>query len=427
MLVNLAYGRYGLGVRLPKGVDVLEPRFLPGLPDEKAALLAGLRNPVGSPPLAGIVQPGDRVVIVHTDITRATPNDRILPVLLEELESAGIAREDITLLNGLGTHRPQTEAELRTMLGDRIVEQYRCLQHDCNDDANLVSLGVTSRGHPVRINRLYLDADIRILTGFIEPHFFAGFSGGPKAILPSLAGKESVYTNHGLQMIADPRATWGVTEGNPIWMEMREVALRTNPTFLLNVTLNAKRQITGVFAGEMLAAHTAGCAHVKETAMVRVDEPYDIVITTNSGYPLDQNLYQSVKGMSAASQVVREGGAIIIAAACEDGLPEHGRYWELLSESGSPQGIMELISRPGFSAQDQWQVQIQAQIQFKASVYVYSEGLTDEQIEGALFTPCRSIEDTLVQLIDRYGPGARICAIPEGPQVIPYLMEREKD
>jgi lactate racemase len=427
MLVNLAYGRYGLGVRLPKGVDVLEPRFLPGLPDEKAALLAGLRNPVGSPPLAGIVQPGDRVVIVHTDITRATPNDRILPVLLEELESAGVAREDITLLNGLGTHRPQTEAELRAMLGDGIVEQYRCLQHDCNDDANLVSLGVTSRGHPVRINRLYLDADIRILTGFIEPHFFAGFSGGPKAILPSLAGKESVYTNHGLQMIADPRATWGVTEGNPIWMEMREVALRTNPTFLLNVTLNAKRQITGVFAGEMLAAHTAGCAHVKETAMVRVDEPYDIVITTNSGYPLDQNLYQSVKGMSAASQVVREGGAIIIAAACEDGLPEHGRYWELLSESGSPQGIMELISQPGFSAQDQWQVQIQAQIQFKASVYVYSEGLTDEQIEGALFTPCRSIEDTLVQLIDRYGPGARICAIPEGPQVIPYLKERGKE
>jgi lactate racemase len=427
MLVNLAYGRYGLGVRLPKGVDVLEPRFLPGLPDEKAALSAGLRNPVGSPPLAGIVKPGDRVVIVHTDITRATPNDRILPVLLEELESAGVAREDITLLNGLGTHRPQTEAELRAMLGDRIVEQYRCLQHDCNDDANLVSLGVTSRGHPVRINRLYLDADIRILTGFIEPHFFAGFSGGPKAILPSLAGKESVYTNHGLQMIADPRATWGVTEGNPIWMEMREVALRTNPTFLLNVTLNAKRQITGVFAGEMLAAHTAGCAHVKETAMVRVDEPYDIVITTNSGYPLDQNLYQSVKGMSAASQVVREGGAIIIAAACEDGLPEHGRYWELLSESGSPQGIMELISQPGFSAQDQWQVQIQAQIQFKASVYVYSEGLTDEQIEGALFTPCRSIEDTLVQLIDGYGPGARICAIPEGPQVIPYLKERGKE
>ena len=176
--------------------------------------------------------------MVHTDITRATPNDRILPVLLDELESAGIAREDITFLNGLGTHRRQTEAELRAMLGDRIVEGYRCLQHDCNDEANLVSLGETSLGHPVRINRFYLEADVRILTGFIEPHFFAGFSGGPKAVLPSLAGAESVFTNHGIEMIAHPKATWGVIEGNPIWEEMREVALRTNPTFLLNVSLN---------------------------------------------------------------------------------------------------------------------------------------------------------------------------------------------
>ena len=424
MFVKLAYGRQGLGVSLPEGVDVLEPRFVPGLPDEFAALLESLRNPIGSLPLADRVRHGDQVVVVHTDITRATPNDRILPVLLDELEAAGVAREDITLLNGLGTHRRQAEAEMRAMLGDRIVDHYRCLQHDCNDDENLVSVGVTSLGHPVRVNRLYLEADARILTGFIEPHFFAGFSGGPKAVLPSLAGVESVFTNHGLRMIADPRATWGVTEGNPIWMEMREVALRTDPTFLLNVTLNSKREITGVFAGEMLAAHAAGCAHVKGAAMVEVDEPYDIVITTNSGYPLDQNLYQSVKGMSAASQVVREGGAIILAAACEDGLPDHGRYRDLLVESGSPQGVLELISRPGFSSQDQWQVQIQAQIQLRASVYVYSDGLTDEQIERALFIPCRSIENTLAQLLEKYGPGARICAIPEGPQVIPYLRER---
>lgn len=426
MRVKLAYGRQGLEVFVPEGVKVLEPRFVPGLPDERAALVAGLRKPLGSRPLAELVRPGDRVVVVHTDITRATPNERILPVLLEELETAGVARQDITLLNGLGTHRRQTEAELRAMLGDRIVDRYRCLQHDCNDDENLVSLGVTSLGHPVRINRHYLESDVRILTGFIEPHFFAGFSGGPKAVLPSLAGKESVFSNHGLSMIADPRATWGVTEGNPIWMEMREVALRTDPTFLLNVTLNSKREITGVFAGEMLAAHAAGCEQVKEAAMVEVDQPYDIVITTNSGYPLDQNLYQSVKGLSAASQVVREGGTIILAAACEDGLPEHGLYRDLLIEAGSPRGMLELISRPGFSAQDQWQVQIQAQIQLQASVYVYSDGLTDEQIEKALFLPCRSVEDTLIELIEKYDPGARICVIPNGPQVIPYLRDESE-
>ena len=421
MRINLAYGRDGLTVTLPDTVDVLSPRFLPGLPDEIEALRGALRNPIGSAPLAELIKPGDSVVVVHTDITRATPNDRILPVVLDELEAAGIAQEDITLLNGLGTHRPQSKAELRAMLGERIVEGYRCLQHDCNDEANLVSLGETSLGHPVRINRFYLEADVRILTGFIEPHFFAGFSGGPKAVLPSLAGAESVFTNHGIEMIAHPKATWGVIEGNPIWEEMCEVALRTNPTFLLNVSLNVNREITGIFAGDMLSAYTKGCAFVKENAMRAVDKPYDIVITTNSGYPLDQNLYQSVKGMSAANQIVRQGGNILIAAACEDGLPNHGMYATLLAEAGSPQGVINMISKPGFCVQDQWQVQVQAQIQRRADVYVYSDGLTDEQIERALFIPCRNLEKTVSQLQEKNGSQARICVIPEGPQTIPYL------
>lgn len=421
MRVRLAYGRHGLEVNLPPQTQVIAPRFVPGLEDEPAALRDALRRPIASPPLADLVKPGDTVVVVHTDITRATPNDRILPVLLEELERAGVRRQDITLLNGLGTHRRQTEAELRAMLGDAIVANYRCLQHDCFDDANLVSLGVTSFGHPVRINRTYMEADVKILTGFIEPHFFAGFSGGPKAILPSLAGAESVFTNHGRDMIAHPKATWGVTEGNPIWEEMREVALRTRPTFLLNVTLNTRRQITGVFAGDMLQAHAAGCAFVREHAMVPVDAPFDIVITTNSGYPLDQNLYQSVKGMSAAAQIVREGGAILIATACEDGLPDHGLYARLLAQAGSPQAALAMIAQPGFSAHDQWQVQIQAQIQLKAEVYVYSDGLSDEQIERALLIPCRDIEKTVADLQARYGPNARIAVLPDGPLTIGTL------
>jgi nickel-dependent lactate racemase len=371
--------------------------------------------------LAAKVKPGDKVVIAHSDITRATPNDRILPVILAELAEAGIARQDITLLNALGTHRQQTEAELRTMLGDAIVDNYRCLQHDAYDDSILVSLGQTSFGYPVRINRHFMEADVRILTGFIEPHFFAGFSGGPKGVLPALAGAESVLTNHGRDMIAHPQATWGVTAGNPIWEEMREVALRTNPTFLLNVTLNNRREITGVFAGDMLAAHAAGCAFVREQAMVKVAEPYDVVITTNSGYPLDQNLYQAVKGMSAANQIVRDGGAIIVAAACADGLPNHGLYAQLLAEAGSPQGVLDMLARPGFSQQDQWQVQIQAMIQLRAEVHVYSDGLTEAQISGALFTPCRSIEQTVVCLQDKYGPQTRLCAIPDGPQAIAYV------
>ncbi|MEM7344777.1 MAG: nickel-dependent lactate racemase [Chloroflexota bacterium] len=421
MDIKLAYGRHDLSVSLPESTDVIDPRFVAGVPDEVAAIQAALRQPIESEPLAETVKAGDRVVIVHTDITRATPNDRLLPVLLAELEAAGIARQDITLINALGTHRPQTELELRMMLGDQIVDNYRCLQHDAFDDNNLVSLGQTSLGHPVRINRDYLEADVKILTGFIEPHFFAGFSGGPKGVLPSMAGAESVLTNHGYQMIADPKATWGNVNGNRIWEEMREVALMTQPTFLLNITLNAQKEITGVFGGNLLAAHKVGREFVRHNAMVNVDAPYDIVITTNSGYPLDQNLYQAVKGMSAANQIVKEGGAIIVAAACEDGLPDHGGYAKLLVEAGSPQGVLEMIAQPGFTAHDQWQVQIQALIQLRAEVYVYSDGLTDEQIERALFIPCRSIEQTVAELQAKYGPDTRICAIPEGPQTIAYV------
>jgi nickel-dependent lactate racemase len=418
MHVNLAYGRHGLTLNVPDTADVITPRRVPGLPDEAEAIRAALRHPIESAPLADRVKPGDQVVIAHSDITRATPNARLLPVLLAELEAAGIARQDITLLNALGTHRRQTEAELRAMLGDGIVDTYRCLQHDAYDDANLVSLGVTSRGHPMRINRRLVKADVKILTGFIEPHFFAGFSGGPKGILPALAGAESVLTNHGREMIAHPNATWGVTKGNPIWDEMREMALRVNPTLILNVTLNARREITGVFAGDLLAAHAAGREFVRQSAMVRVDEPYDVVITTNSGYPLDQNLYQTVKGMSAASRIVRRGGAILMAAACEDGLPDHGLYAQLLAEAGSPQGVLDVLARPGLAAQDQWQVQIQAMIQLHADVFVYSEHLSDEQIHRALLTPCRNIEADLAAWRNTYGP--RLCVMPEGPQTIAY-------
>ncbi len=421
MQVKLAYGRNGLTIDVPDRADVIAPVFVPGLPDELEAIRAALQHPIASAPLAAKVKPGDKVVIQHTDITRATPNERVLPVIINELESAGVAHNDITLLNALGTHRRQKEAELRAMLGDNIVENYRCVQHDAYDDANLVSLGYTSLGHPARVSRTWLDADVRILTGFIEPHFFAGFSGGSKGVLPAMSGAESVLTNHGVAMIGHPRATWGVTEGNPIWQEMREIALHTNPTFLVNVTLNAKREITGVFAGDMLAAHAAGCESVRRTVMVPVERPYDIVITTNSGYPLDQNLYQAVKGMSAASQIVCAGGSIICAAACEDGIPNHGKYAELLKRGGSPQGVLDLLAQPGFSEQDQWQVQIQAGIQLKADVYVYSDGLTDEQITGCLFKPIRSIEQTVAQLKSKYGPEARICVLPEGPMTVAYI------
>jgi nickel-dependent lactate racemase len=422
MRVKLAYGKEGLWVDLPdERVTVIEPKFVPGLPDEVTALREALRKPIGSPPLRTRVKPGQSVVIVFPDLTRPMPNDRVLPVLLAELEEAGVTREDVTLINGLGTHRPNTEEELAGMLGRQVYESYRVTQHDAFDQSSLTGLGTTCSGHEVWINSAYLQADAKILTGFIEPHMFAGFSGGPKAVLPGLAGERTVLGNHDYGMIAHPNATWGITQGNPIWEEMAEVAARTEPTFLLNVTLNKHRQMTHVFAGDVWQAHAAGTAFARETAMVPVPAPFDVVITTNSGYPLDLNLYQAVKGMSAAAQVVKTGGSIIAAAECWDGVPDHGQYKKLLHMADSPQTLLEIVSAPGFLMHDQWEAQIQTQIQLRAEVYVKNSYLSDEELRQALFLPCHSIEETLTELLEKHGPGATVCILPEGPQTIPYV------
>ncbi len=423
MRVKLAYGKEGLWVELPdRNVTVVEPRYVPGLPDEGAALLAALRDPLGTPPLRNLVKPDDTVAIVFSDITRPQPRDRMLPVLLEELSH--VPPEQVVLINGLGTHRPNTADELAQMLGHDIVANYRIVQHESRDQGNLVHVGRTSFGHEVSVNAEYMRANVKILTGFIEPHFFAGFSGGPKAVLPALTSQRSVLENHGAEMVAHPRATWGVTEGNPIWEEMREVALMTSPTFLLNVTLNRDKQITGVFAGGLERAHMAGTEFVRSTALVPVPAPFDIVITSNSGYPLDLNLYQAVKGMSAAAQVVKPGGSIVIAAECWDGVPDHGEYGRLLQMASSPEELLTMIRSPGFVRQDQWQVQIQAQIQMKADVYVKSSYLDAEAVKSAMLLPCDSVEETVAVLLSRYGPEATICVLPEGPMTIPYVARR---
>ncbi|HOG48229.1 MAG TPA: lactate racemase domain-containing protein, partial [Anaerolineae bacterium] len=230
MRVKLAYGREGLWVDLPdRKVTVLEPKHAPGLADEAGAIRQALRAPIGTPPLGDLVQAGDTVAIVFSDGTRPQPRERMLPVLLEEF--AHVPRERIVLINALGTHRANTAAELEAMLGPAIVGGCRVVQHDAFDPASLTSLGRTSSGHEVRVNAEYMRASVRILTGFVEPHFFAGFSGGPKAVLPGIADQAAVLANHAACMIEHPRATWGVTEGNPVWEEMRTVALMTAPSF----------------------------------------------------------------------------------------------------------------------------------------------------------------------------------------------------
>ncbi len=421
MRIKLAYGKTGLPIELDDSlnVTVVEPSFVPALPDPEAAVRAALRRPIGSPALSDLVRPGMRVGVVFSDITRPAPNPLLLTAVLEVLDA--VPGVETTPFNALGTHRPNTEAELRAMVGDAIFERCRIVQNDTFDPATQVLAGVTSKGHETWLNAELMACDLKILTGFIEPHLFAGFSGGGKAIMPGMAGQRTVLGNHDAGMVGHPKAIWGITNGNPIWEEIGEVAGQAGRSFLLNVTLNRDKAVTGVFAGDLGQAHAAGCAFVKRSVMVAVARPFDIVITTNSGYPLDINLYQSVKGMRAADQIVKPGGAIIIATRCSDGIPEHGLYGKILRESKSPRELLDRICAPGFLEQDQWQAQIQALIQLKADVYVRSGGLSDDAIRGALLLPCRRIEATVDELIKKVGPGASICVMPEGPQTIPYV------
>jgi nickel-dependent lactate racemase len=419
MDVRLAYGKNTLSVRLPEEADitVIQPLYVPGLPDEESAMREALRHPIASAPLRDLVSSQDRVVIVFSDLTRPQPRDRMLPVLLDEIRA--VPPEQVTLINGLGTHRANTDEELRRMLGDEIVDRYHIVQHDCNDRSSLVCVGETSLGHAAWVNARYVEADVKILTGFIEPHIFAGFSGGPKAVLPAIAGAEIILDNHSGAMLANPSATWGCTTGNPVWEEMLEVARMTDPDFLFNVTLNKDKQITGVFAGAMEPAHQAGFQMVQKSAMVPVDAPFDVVLTTNSGYPLDLNLYQAVKGISAAAQIVRPGGAILIASECWDGIPDHGNYKALLAAASSPQELYDQVTVPGLRTLDQWEAFLHARLCLHADVYIYADGLTDQDIRTAMLTPSRDVEGTLRDLLARYG--RRLCVLPEGPMTIPYL------
>jgi nickel-dependent lactate racemase len=421
MLVKLAYGKDGKEVHLRDDWDVtvIEPRFIGGLVDEPGALREALQNPLNSKPLAEAVKADDKVGIIFNDITRATPNHLILPAILDEISF--VPKENITLFNALGTHRSNTEAELREILSDDLVDQYRIVQNNAYDQGSQVCLGTTQFGREIWLNRELVECDVKVLTGFIEPHYFAGFSGGGKAVMPGMAGLKTIKGNHGVDMLSHANVTWGNTHENPVLEEIKEISAVAGKTFLVNVTLNKNQEITGVFAGDLETAYCTGCDFARESAMIPVDDAFDIVLSTNSGYPLDQNLYQSIKGMSAACQIVRQGGAIIVAAECVDGVPDHGLYLSLMVDGGSPGGVLDMLRQEGFSKLDQWQAQVQAQVQLIADVYVYSDYLSDEQIRSALLEPAASIEGTIEMLLDKYGRNARICVLPEGPQTVPYV------
>ncbi|MGC8828509.1 MAG: nickel-dependent lactate racemase [Verrucomicrobiia bacterium] len=421
MKINLAYGEKGLSIELPDNLTtVITPNYIPGLEDEQAALWYALNKPIEAPPLRNWFNSKSRVCITFTDITRATPNHRLIPWILKYLSF--VPEKNITLLNSLGSHRPNTKDELEKMLTPEVVKRYKIVHNDPENKESHIKIGTLKDGTPALISRYLIESDVRIITGFIEPHFFAGFSGGPKGILPGVAHMDTIMANHRAENISHPKATFGITEGNPIWEEMREIALKAGPSFLINVTLNDDKRITGIFAGDIIAAHKKGTEFVKQNAMQKVKERFDLVITTNSGYPLDLNLYQGVKGMSAAARIVKQGGAIILACECRDGVPFNSDYEKLLHRGKTPEELLQIINSSKQVIPEQWQVQIQAQIQKQATVYLYSS-LPEEAVKAAHLIPCKDIEKTVKEIISARGDNVKIAVMPQGPLTIPYIEE----
>ncbi|MDX3235182.1 nickel-dependent lactate racemase [Streptomyces sp. ME03-5709C] len=421
MKVRLAYGRSGLEIDVdPSRTTVVEPVHHRAAADQADVLRAALRDPIAGPPLRERVRPGQTVAISACDGTRPQPRRLMIPAVLDELDGV-VRREDVVILVATGTHRGNDTSELRAMFGDEVVDTVRIVNHDARDAGQLTWMGRHGNGVPVWLNREWAEADVRITTGFVEPHFFAGFSGGPKLVAPGLAGLETVLVLHDAARIGDARATWGVTHGNPVHDDVRAIAEATGVTFALDVVLNRDKDVVAAFGGDLLPMHAAATAAAARMAMRPVPAPFDVVVTTNSGFPLDQNLYQAVKGMSAAYQVVRPGGTIVCAAECRDGFPDHGSYRRVLASAPSPQALLAEITARTETVPDQWQVQIQARIQSGSRVVMHTSFLSDAELAAAHLEQTHDISDTVAEALAAAGPDARLCVLPEGPQTIPYV------
>lgn len=399
--------------------DVIDSKFIPAIKDEAKALRDALVNPIGTKPLKKLAAESNRIAIVVNDITRATPYKKILPSLFEEL--SGIDDSRIIFFVATGTHRANTSNELKAMLGSEVIRRFNIIQNDANDVESHSFAGCTSSGNKVYIHSEYLKCDLKILTGFIEPHFFAGFSGGPKACVPGLAGLETIMNNHCYEKLSEKNAVWAVTKSNPLWQELNQAALLAGRPFLINVALNSNKEIVAIFAGDIELAHETGCKYVKQHAMVEVKQPYDIVICSNSGDPLDLNLYQSVKGISAASQILKKNGSIILAASCWDGIPQNSGFEKILKENKTPKQLIDKIKNGSLKIQDSWQAYILCKICENVEVYFYSDNLSDEQIINSFLKPCRNIELTVQYLLKRYGKNTRIGILPQGPLTVPHI------
>jgi nickel-dependent lactate racemase len=418
MKVRLDYGIDGIELEVPEWTQVLQMDAGPALPMFDRSLKEALSRPIGTPALATLARGRTNACIVISDITRPVPNSTILPPILRTLEEAGIARQAITILIGTGLHRPNEGDELVALVGAEVADHYTVVNHRARDENSLVHLGEASCGAPIWIDRLYVEADLKVATSLIEPHLMAGFSGGRKAICPGLMGVETMKVLHGPELMGHPNSSEGVIEGNPFHRQALEVAQKAGVDFTVNVAMNAQREITGVFAGDLEKAHAEGVRFVGEQNAAYVEEPVDVVVTSSAGFPLDLTFYQAVKGLTSVLPIIKEGGTILIAARCEEGIgsPE---FTELITNTPNVQQFMDRLDDPEFFVIDQWQLQELCKVLKKAEVKLFSEGIDTPFVGRLLVDHVESLEAGLEHAYERHGRHPSIAAIPKGPYILP--------
>jgi len=422
MRIRMDYDRRGLEVEVPdlNLLQVLNMRPSRPVEDPSEAVARSLQEPIGSPPLHELARGRDTACVVVSDITRPVPNKVLLPPVLGVLEAAGIPRDKILILIATGLHRPNEGTELADMLGHGLVRRYRVENHAARDADMHEFLGTSPRGIPAHVDRRYLQADLKITTGMLEPHLMAGYSGGRKSVCPGVCAVETVRRWHGPAILDSPRAIQGVLEGNPVHEESLAIARMAGVDFIVNVVLNDARAIIGVFSGDLERAFERGVEFIEGVVVVPMREPADIVLTSCAGYPLDTTWYQSIKGLVGALPAVKEGGTIILAVGLREGVGSED-FQRLLSETGSLEAFMRRLKDPDFFAIDQWQLQEHARVARNAHVMVYSDGLSSDELAAACVEPVPSVEEGIRRALQRRGSDASIAVIPKGPYVIPRV------
>lgn len=375
-----------------------------------------LANPIGSQRLSELAKDKKRIVIVTSDHTRAVPSKITLPLLLAEIRSVN-PQAEITILIATGLHRPTSEEETRRMFGDVIVDNEHIVNNNAFNPTDFEDMGLLPSGAEFHVNRLAVECDLLVTEGFIEPHFFAGFSGGRKSILPGICNEQTVKANHSFKAIASPQAKTGVLEHNPIHEDMVYAARRVNVQFILNVALDADKKIIAAFAGDLEAAHASGVEFTRQQAECKAIKG-DIVVTSNGGYPLDQNLYQSPKAIASAELCCKNGGVIIMCCACADGMG--GTNFERLITMGSPQVIEDyLVKIPAEETiPEQWCAQIYARILKKYPVILVSDYLDPDLIRACNLIPAATAQEALEIAYQMKGRDAGVVVIPDGVAVM---------